>query len=101
MNVCMYSCLSGICFLKPASTRSCAAKKVSTTVTIANRMSTTGRLPNTSRSAPRWKALGALLLELPALMVSPSLGLEAAEAVFAGNQQVAVVSDWQHAGDDS
>src|SRR5690606_24504853 len=100
MKVCMYSCLSGICFLNPASTRNCAAKKVSTTVMIANRISTTGRWPNTRRSAKRWKALAGLLLELAALIASPSFGLEATEAVLAGDQQGAV-GERQHAGNDA
>ena len=43
--------------------------------------------------------MGVWLLELAALIDSPSLGLDAADAVFADDQQVIVVRCRQHAGD--
>ena len=47
----MYSCSFGICFLKPASTRSWAAKNSITSVPTRKKASVTARRPNTSRSA--------------------------------------------------
>src|SRR5688572_19108484 len=57
----MYSCCSGTCFLKPASTCSCEAKYSITAVTAANSASTTGRLPKTSFSAKRANGPGSTL----------------------------------------
>src|SRR3569832_1134042 len=104
----MYPCCSGIIFLKPASTRSCAAKNPIATVISANTASRAMRLPNTSDSAKRWKALGGFgFAEGAAMFPLDStvwrcfgvclLRLEHADAVFAGDQQRARVAARQDA----
>ena len=57
----MYSCCSGTCFLKPASTSSWLAKYAIATVIRANRTRMTGRFAKTMRSAIRAKGPGWLL----------------------------------------
>src|SRR5690606_34084379 len=90
-KVFMYSCSSGICFLKPASTCSCEAKYSIAAVTAANSTRIRGRLPKSSFSARRANGPG---WALGRLMLSPSLRAVQAGALVA-DQDVAVLAD-QH-----
>src|SRR5690606_7719593 len=91
-KVFMYSCSSGICFLKPASTCSCEAKYSIAAVTAANSTRIRGRLPKTSFSARRANGPG---WALGRLMLSPSLRAVQAGALVA-DQDVAVLPIRQH-----
>src|SRR4051812_10632854 len=57
----MYSCCSGICFLKPASTFSWLAKNTIAAVTSANTSSTSGRAPKTRFSLTLFRLIAAPL----------------------------------------
>src|SRR5687768_12652683 len=89
----MYSCCSGTCFLKPASTFSWLAKYSIASVTAANTMRISGRLPKTMFSAKRANGPG---WALGRLIASPSLRAVQVGALVADHEESGVAGR-QHA----